>query len=44
MGAAEYASRRPEPVNEKVVVIPIVAPAVETGVVLQTARVETMRL
>lgn len=38
------ASRKPEPVKEKVELIPIVAPATETGVFLQAARMETMRL
>lgn len=41
---AEHAHRRPEPVKEKVELIPIVAPAAETGLFLQAARVETMRL
>lgn len=41
---AEYASRGPELVKEKEVVVPIIAPAVGTGVFLQGARVEAKRL
>lgn len=44
MGVGRTCQQKSRASEGKVVLIPIVAPAVETGVFLQAARVETMRL
>jgi len=44
MEQAEYADRRPQLVKEEEVVVPVIPPAVGTGIFLQRARAEAMRL